>query len=151
MTPALLGTAARVALPALMDYGRNIFAGKQAEQIGNYNENQSAQDRLKAQLMNEDPNAQMQRGADGAEQGKDRQQARSRNDLIFDNQIAQSNNRADLQNQMTAADQIIAANRGTQLANNYLEASNNQANASGNMANAILNRRAQSYQVSGLR
>lgn len=151
MSLALLGTAARVALPMVMDYAKGTMAGKQAENTGNYNEQQSAQDRLKARLMNEDPNAQAQRGADGTEQSKNAASGRTRAEVIFANQLDASNKRADLQNQMTLNDQVASVNRGTQLADNYLTASNAQAQTSAGLANAILGRQATNYQASNFR
>lgn len=151
MSMAALGAAVRYGAPMAMDFAKGVFAGKQAENVGGYNEGQSAQDRLKARLMNEDPNTQAQRGQQAADGGKDTQQARSRQDQIFSNQLDASNKRADLQNQMTLNDQVASVNRGTQLADNYLAASNAQAQASGNMANAIMNRQVANYQASNFR
>ena len=151
MVPAVLGAAVRYGLPMAAQFAQGAFAGKQAENIGNHNEQQSAQDRLKARLMNEDPNAQGQRGAGVTEQGKDAAAGRNRTDTIFANQLDAANKRADLQNQMSLNDQVASVNRGTQLADNYLAASNAQAAASGNLTNAILNRQATNYQASNFR
>ena len=151
MASAALGAAVRYGLPMAAQFVQGAFAGKQAENVGNYNEQQSAQDRLKARLMNEDPNAQGQRGAGVTEQGKDAAAGRNRTDTIFANQLDAANKRADLQNQMSLNDQVASVNRGTQLADNYLAASNAQANASGNLTNAILNRQATNYQASNFR
>lgn len=148
MASAALGAAVRYGMPMAIDAAKGFFAGKQAENIGGHNESQSAQDRLKARMMNEDPNAVGQRGAESTEQSKNAAQGRTRADTIFSNQLDASNKRADLQNQMTLNDQVIATNRGTQLANNYLDASNAQANTSANLAAAILGRQATNYQAS---
>lgn len=151
MTAALLGMGARAVAPMAMDFVRGAFAGKQAENVGGYNEGQSAQDRLKARMLNEDPDRQGQRGADAAEGAKNAASGRSRTDTIFANQLDASNKRADLQNQMTLNDQVASVNRGTQLADNYLAASNAQAAASGNLMGSILNRQATNYQASNFR
>ena len=151
MASAALGAAVKYGLPMAMQFAQGVAAGKQAENVGNHNEQQSAQDRLKARLMNEDPNMQGQRGAGVVEQSKDAAAGRSRTDTIFANQLDASNKRADLQNLMSLNDQVASVNRGTQLADNYLAASNAQANASGNLTNAILNRQATNYQASNFR
>lgn len=148
MDPATLAMLAKAGLSLGemgMDMAKGFAGGKQAENIGNYNEQQSAQDRLKARLFNEDPDQQGDRAAESTQKGKNAASALNRNELIFNNQLEQSNKRADLQNSMAATDQVAAYKRGEQLANNYLNASNAQAQASGNLANAVMNRQATQY------
>lgn len=146
---ALAGMAAKAAAPVLIRGAAGLagqaIAGKTGETVGNYNEQQSAQDRIRAGMMNEDPNAQGSRQAVSSADAAGQQQNRSRADLILGNQLDASNKRADLQNTMTANDQVINANRGTQLADNYVQASRDQANASGNIFNSIMNRQATQY------
>jgi hypothetical protein len=149
---ALGGAALRMAAPGVMQFGKDIVggavAGKVAENVGNHNEQQSFQDRLKARIMNEDPNAQGDRNSFSNEKAKDAAAGRSRTDLIFDNQLDASNKRADLQNTMAINDQMVAFKNGQQLADNYSRASSDQANASNNLASTILNRQATQYRAS---
>ena len=128
-----------------MEQGKGYAAGKQGERVGGYNEDQSAEARLKARLLNEDPNAQGNRAAGMTEQGKDASSGRSRAETILANQLGQSNNRADLQNTMALTDQVSAYKRGEQLADNYVNASNAQATASGNLMSGLLGRQATQY------
>jgi hypothetical protein len=127
--------AAEKALPMV----GNFLAGKAAEQIGSKNEGESAKQRLLSRFQNENPNEQGNRQAESTNSASGSQQNRSRNDIIFDNQLKQSSNRADLQNQMTANDQEIAYRRGQQLADNYVTSAANQATSSGNILNSIMN------------
>lgn len=143
--------AAKYLAPTLMQAGSGFASGKIGETVGGHNERQSAQDRIKAGMLNEDPNSQGNRQADSSTNAANAQQGRSRADLILGNQLDASNKRADLQNTMTANDQVINANRGTQLADNYVQASRDQANASGNIFNSIMNRQATQYGNLGLR
>lgn len=148
MDPATIAMLAKAGMQIggmAMDAGKGFAAGKQAENVGEHNESQSFQDRLKAKLMNEDPNAQGDRNAQGNEQSRDRSAGRSRTDTIFGNQLDASNKRADLQNSMAATDQVIAFKNGQQLADNYSKASSDQATASGNVMNSIMNRQATQY------
>jgi uncharacterized protein YdaT len=151
MLAGLATTAAKMAAPALFAQAGQYFSGKQAENIGGYNTNQSEQERAKARSMNQDPSVQGNMQRDSSNQAASDQQGRSRADQIFSNQLDASNKRADLQNQLTAGDQVIEANRGTQLANNYVQSARDQANASQGIINSIMNRQAASYGVSGLR
>jgi hypothetical protein len=148
---AAAGMAARYLAPMAMQAGAGLAAGKLGENVGGYNEQQSAQERLKARMLNEDPNAQGGRQEMTSTNAANAQQGRSRADLILANQLDSANKRADLQNTMTANDQVINANRGTQLADNYVQSSRDQAQASGNLFNAIMNRQATQYGNLGLR
>lgn len=148
---AAAGMAARYLAPMAMQAGNQFVSGKIGETVGGHNEQESAENRIKARMMNEDPNAQGNRQADSSTNAANAQQGRSRADLILGNQLDASNKRADLQNTMTANDQVINANRGTQLADNYVQASRDQANASGNIFNSIMNRQATQYGNLGLR
>ena len=148
---AAAGMAARYLAPKALDIGNQFLSGKVGETVGGNNENESAENRIKARMLNEDPNAQGNRQADSSTNAANAQQGRSRADLILGNQLDASNKRADLQNTMTANDQVINANRGTQLADNYVQASRDQANASGNIFNSIMNRQATQYGNLGLR
>jgi hypothetical protein len=139
MLPELLGAAAKYALPGIARIGTQFVAGKTAEQIGSKNENQSAQERLKARLLNEDPDVMGDRQARSSEASKNSQQGRSREDQVFTNQLKQSNNRADLQNQMMANDQSIAFQRGNKLADNYVTSARDQAESSAAILNSIMN------------
>lgn len=148
MDPATLAMLAKAGLSLGsmgLDMAKGFASGKQAENIGNHNEQQSAQDRLKARLLNEDPDEQGNRGAESTEKSKGAASARTRDETIFTNQLEQSNKRSDLQNSMAATDQVAAYKRGEQLADNYLNASNAQAQASGNLVNSIMGRQATQY------
>jgi hypothetical protein len=148
MDPATIAMLAKAGMQIgsmAIEQGKGYAAGKQAERVGEHNERQSAQDRLKARLLNEDPDQQGNRGAESTEKGKDASAGRSRADTIFANQLDQSSKRADLQNTMALTDQVTSYKRGEQLADNYLDASNAQALASGNIMSSIMNRGATQY------
>lgn len=155
MTSAILGAVSRYVAPKIfggaVDVGNQFLSGKIGETVGGYNENMSEQERAKARMMNEDPNAQGDRQANSSNNAAGAQQGRSRADLILGNQLDASNKRADLQNTMTANDQILAHNRGSQLADNYVQSARDQANASGNIFNSIMNRQATQYGTVGAR
>jgi hypothetical protein len=127
--------AAKSALPMV----GNFIAGKTAEKIGSNNEEQSTKQRLLSKFENENPNEQGNRQAESTNSAAGSQQNRSRNDTIFDNQLKQSNNRADLQNTMAVNDQEIAYRRGQQLADNYVNSAANQATSSANILSSIMN------------
>lgn len=151
MMGAIGGAAVRMLAPEIMKAGGQFVSGKIGETVGGHNEQESAEGRVKARMLNEDPNAQGNRTAEFSNNAANAQQGRSRSDLILGNQLDASNKRADLQNTMTANDQVINANRGTQLADNYMQASRDQANASANILNSIMNRQATQYGTLGLR
>jgi hypothetical protein len=137
--------ALKLAAPYLAQAGGQYFAGKTAENIGNKNESESAKLRTQQDALNQSSQATGDRQAEFDTRAKNAQQGMTRNDQIFQNQLAQSNNRADLQNNMTANNQVIEANRGTQLANNYLQSARDQASASNDSLRAIMGRQVAQY------
>lgn len=134
-----IGKFAATAAPAVMDFGKQVFAGKQAENLAGKNEADAVKSRLLSKFANEDPNQQEGRQAASTNASASAQQGRNRADQIFTNQLKQGNNRADMQNTMAINDQEMAYRRGNQLADNYVTAAANQAQASNNTLNAIMN------------
>lgn len=150
MTMAMIGGAAKLFAPQLISTASGLLQGKVAENVGNYNEDQSEAGRAKYRAMNEGADAAGNRQAESSGRAANEQQGRSRADLIFGNQLDASNKRADLQNTMAANDQILEYNRGQNLANNYLQSARDQATASGNIYNSIMNRQATQYGTVGI-
>lgn len=155
MTGAIATAVGKYLVPKVFggaaDIGTQLIAGKTGENVGAYNEAQSAKLRAQQDAMNENPNMQGDRQELNSNRAASAQQGRSRADLILGNQLDASNKRSDLQNNMTANEQIINANRGTQLADNYVQSARDQANASQGIFNSIMNRQATMYGNVGLK
>lgn len=138
MMPAVFGAAARVFAPMAGQAVNTFVQGKTGENIGGYNEAQSAELRRSMATSNEDPNAQANRNAANTDRAADGSDRRSAAQTAFQNQLTQSNKRADLTNQMAIYDQDNAYRRGEQLANAYTSTANNQANANANVLQTML-------------
>jgi uncharacterized protein YdbL (DUF1318 family) len=142
---AAAGLAARYLAPMAIDAGKTFVNGKMGENIGGYNESSSEDMRSRAAKNNLNLNQQAALEAQNAQNASTAQQGASQRDTAFNNQLKQSNNRADLQNTMAANDQTIAFRRSQDLGENYAKAAATQAQSSSQLANAIFNQPVAQY------
>jgi hypothetical protein len=147
LLPAIGKAVASYGAQAVGNAFNQFASGKMGETIGGHNEQASQDHREAARRLNVDPNVYAQVAADVNNRGQSSGASQSRSDAAFNNQLAQSNNRADLTNQMAATDQAIAYRQAEQLANAYGSAQQAQARASNDVYSAAMNRRAQNYGV----
>lgn len=147
LLPAIGKAVAGYGAQAVGNAFNQFASGKMGETIGGYNERASEEHREAARRLNVDPNVYSQVAADINNRGQSSGANQSRSDVAFSNQLQQSNNRADLTNQMAATDQAIAYRQAEQLANAYGSAQQAQARASNDIMSSALNRRAQNYGV----
>lgn len=143
MLPALaaygLQTVGRAILPSVTAMGSQFAAGKMGETIGGHNEQESQGFRDRNDQRNIDgTNRQNTTNAQTTNQAGSQGQQLSREDAVFGNQLAQSNNRANTALNMAVYDQDNAFKNGQQLASNYTNTANQQAATSANLMASIL-------------
>lgn len=143
MIPALaaygLQAVGRAVLPSVMATGAQFMAGKMGETIGGHNEQESQGFRNSNDGRNQAAtDRQNTTNAQTTNQAGSQGQQLTREDTIFNNQLGQSNNRAEAAVKMAVYDQDNAFRNGQQLASNYTDTANRQAATSANLAASIL-------------
>ena len=139
MMMALAGTAGKALVQEGAKAAGTYIAGKTAEQVGSKNE--GASNGFRASNDPRNAFAAFQQNAanqDTTNNAGNQGQRLSREDAVFDNQLGQSNNRAEAAIKMAIYDQDNAFQNGRQLANNYTDTANRQAATIANLAASIL-------------